>query len=92
MLASMRLQRALMVVLVALLAAIGAILVFGRGAATSGARPAATSAHSPFDGPPLPSGLRAAGFSLTDQHGRRVTLTQRPRQGGGADLHPLALP
>jgi protein SCO1 len=30
----------------------------------------------PFDGPTLPPNLRAAGFSLTDQNGRRVTLVQ----------------
>jgi protein SCO1 len=71
MLASAKLQRVLMLVLVALLAAIGVILVSSRG---SGAGSTAT-AQSTFDGPPLPAGLRAADFSLVDQHGHRVTLS-----------------
>ncbi len=72
MLASAKLQRVLMLVLVALLAAIGVILVSSRG---SGAGSTAT-AQSEFDGPPLPANLRAANFSLVDQHGRRVTLSR----------------
>jgi protein SCO1/2 len=67
------LQRALLLVLIALLGAIGVILLTGRGSA--GAPPAQVSS-SPFDGPTLPPNLRAAGFSLTDQNGRRVTLVQ----------------
>ncbi len=71
MLASAKLQRVLALVLVALLAAIGVILVSGRG---SGGDSTAT-AQSTFDGPPLPASLRAADFSLIDQHGHRVTLS-----------------
>lgn len=73
MLASAKLQRALMLVLVALLAAIGVILVFGRPS-RSGSSTANTGGHSTFDGPTLPSGVRAPDFSLADQHGRRITL------------------
>jgi protein SCO1 len=72
MLASAKLQRVLMLVLAALLAAIGVILVSSRG---SGGGATAT-AQSEFDGPPLPANLRAANFSLVDQHGRRVTLSR----------------
>jgi protein SCO1 len=67
------LQRALLLILIALLAAIAVILLTGRGSA--GAPPAQVSG-SPFDGPTLPPNLRAAGFSLIDQNGRRVTLEQ----------------
>jgi protein SCO1 len=66
-------QRALAIVLIALLTAIGVILISGRGSPIS--TPAQASS-SPFDGPEMPAGLRAAGFSLTDQNGRRVTLSQ----------------
>jgi protein SCO1/2 len=72
MLASAKLQRGLMVVLVALLAAIGVILLSSR---SPGGGSTAT-AQSEFDGPPLPANLRAANFSLVDQHGRRVTLSR----------------
>jgi protein SCO1/2 len=72
MLASAKLQRMLMLVLVALLAAIGVILVSGRGAGSG----STATAQSTFDGPPLPANLRAANFSLVDQHGRRVTLAR----------------
>jgi cytochrome oxidase Cu insertion factor (SCO1/SenC/PrrC family) len=71
MLASAKLQRVLALVLVALLAAIGAILVTGRGAGSG----STATARSEFDGPPLPVNLRAANFSLVDQHGHRVTLS-----------------
>lgn len=70
MLASTTLQRALMLVLIVLLAAIGAVLVLGRG----GGDGSANAARSQFDGPPLPANLRAANFSLVDQSGHRVTL------------------
>jgi protein SCO1 len=77
MLASATLQRVLLIVLVALLAGIGAILVFGRAPSGSdGGGSANAAAHSPFDGARLPAGLRAANFSLTDQHGRRITLAR----------------
>ncbi|MGI8715725.1 MAG: SCO family protein [Solirubrobacteraceae bacterium] len=71
MLASARLQRALMLVLVALVAAIVVILVAGRGGGSGNT----ATAGSQFDGPPMPANLRAANFSLVDQHGRRVTLS-----------------
>ncbi len=67
------LQRALLVALVALLTAIGVILLSGRGSAVS---PPAQASSSPFDGPTMPANARAAGFSLTDQNGRRVSLVQ----------------
>jgi protein SCO1/2 len=76
MLASAKLQRVLMLVLLALLAGIGAILVFGRTGGSDGSDSANAAARSPFDGARLPAGLRAADFSLTDQHGRRVTLAR----------------
>ncbi len=68
-----RLQRILLLVLVALLAAIAAVLVIDR---SPPADAPVTAAHSSsqFDGPTLPQGLRAAGFTLRDQSGRRVTL------------------
>jgi protein SCO1 len=67
------LQRALFGVLIALLTAIGVILLSGRGSA--GAPPASVSS-SPFVGPTMPPNVRAAGFSLIDQNGRRVALAQ----------------
>jgi protein SCO1/2 len=72
MLASPKLQRALLLVLVALLAAIALIVVGNRG--STGAGPAAQVTRSPFDGPTMPPHLRAADFSLTDQYGHRVSL------------------
>jgi protein SCO1 len=66
-------QRALLVTLVALLTAIGVILLTGRGSAVS---PPAQASRSPFDGPTMPPGARGAGFSLIDQNGRRVSLVQ----------------
>jgi protein SCO1/2 len=72
MLASAKLQRVLMLVLVALLAAIGVILVIGRDPGSG----STATAESKFDGPPLPANLRAANFSLVDQHGHRVTLSR----------------
>ncbi len=67
------LQRALLGVLIALLTAIGVVLLTGRGSA--GVTPAQVSS-SPFMGPTMPPNLHAAGFSLTDQNGRRVALAQ----------------
>lgn len=71
MLASAKLQRGLMLVLVALLTAIGVIIVSSRGPGAS----STAAAQSQFDGPTLPANLRAANFSLADQHGRRITLS-----------------
>ena len=68
--ASARLQRVLMVVLVALVAAIVFTVVHARGAAVQ----RTASSSSEFDGPTMPPHLRAADFTLTDQTGRRVSL------------------
>jgi protein SCO1 len=72
MLASAKLQRALMLVLVALLGAICVILVTNRGDGNG----STATARSQFDGPPMPANLRAANFSLVDQRGHRVTLSR----------------
>lgn len=66
-------QRALAVVLGVSLAGIIAVIVLV-GAGRSGDAATAGAPSSVFDGPLLPPGLRAAGFSLTDQNGHRVTL------------------
>ena len=73
MAASARVQRLLIVILVGLLAAI-AVLELTRGGTSSA--PAKPIAKSPFDGPTMAPGLRANNFSLTDQNGHRVTLSQ----------------
>ena len=73
MAASAKVQRLLIVILVGLLAAI-AVLVLTRGGTSSA--PAKPIAKSPFDGPTMAPGLRAKNFSLTDQNGHRVTLSQ----------------
>jgi protein SCO1 len=72
MIASPIFQRVLLLVLVSLLAAIGVVLVTSR---QSESAPAPTT-KSQFDGPTLPPGLSAANFSLIDQSGTRVTLSQ----------------
>jgi protein SCO1 len=66
-------QRVLLLVLVGLLAAIVVVLLINR---PSGEVPTAAIVSSPFDGPTMPPGLRAANFSLVDQNGHRVTLSQ----------------
>jgi protein SCO1/2 len=66
-------ERVLVVVLVVLLAAIAVVIVSGSGS-NSGPAPHRTSTG--FDGPTLPPHLRAANFSLLDQNGHRVTLSQ----------------
>ena len=73
MLAGSNLQRALLLALVSLLVAIGVVLIVDK---PSDSAPVAPNTHSKFDGPTLPPGLRAANFSLTDQNGHRVTLSQ----------------
>jgi protein SCO1 len=65
---SLKLQRALFGVLVALLAAIVLIVV------TRGGSNNAEGQTSPFDGPTMPPHLKAHDFTLTDQSGRRVSL------------------
>jgi protein SCO1/2 len=71
MLTSVKVQRGLMLVLVALLVAIGVILMSNRGSAAPD-----QATRSPFDGPTMPPGLQAHNFSLVDQYGHRVTLDQ----------------
>jgi protein SCO1 len=66
------LQRALAVVLVALLVAIAVVLLTSGGSQSSSPPPS----RSAFDGPTLPANLRAANFSLRDQTGRLVSLSQ----------------
>jgi cytochrome oxidase Cu insertion factor (SCO1/SenC/PrrC family) len=73
MLPASNLQRALVLVLVSLLVAIGVVLLVDK---PSDSAPAAPNTTSKFDGPTLPPDLRAANFSLTDQNGHRVTLSQ----------------
>jgi|GEM_PF-2063904 len=63
------LQRALIVALVALLGAIGVVLLADRSSRS------APSTSSPFEGPTMPPNLKAANFSLVDQNGHRVTLS-----------------
>ena len=65
------LQRGLALVLVALLAAIGVVLLTSRSSDSAAPQPVTSS---PFDGPTMPPGLRAANFSLLDQYGHRVSL------------------
>ncbi len=68
MLASVKLQRALMLVLVALVASIVFIIVSDRGPDDAG------QAKTLFDGPTMPPNLRAPDFTLTDQNGHKVSL------------------
>jgi protein SCO1/2 len=74
MIASSTAQRSLLVVLISLLAAIGVVLVTSRQSDSASVPP--PTPKSQFDGPTLPPGLRAANFSLVDQNGQRVTLSQ----------------
>jgi protein SCO1 len=67
-------QRLLLLILVTLLAAIGVVLVTSRSSDTSTAT--APVPNSKFDGPALPANLRAPNFSLLDQNGQRVSLSQ----------------
>ncbi len=69
---STHLQRGLLLILVGLLVAIGAILLGNTGSTTV---PQAV-AGSEFVGPTMPPGLRATDFSLLDQDGHRVTLSR----------------
>ena len=71
MLASVRFQRVLMLVLLALMAAIVFVVLSNRGSAVS----RAASTRSQFDGPTMPPNLRAADFTLRDQDGRRISLS-----------------
>ena len=75
-----KVQRGLAVVLAGLIAAIAVVMITGVGGSSGGAgsvRAADTAVShkgSRFYGPAMPSHLRAANFTLTDQDGRRVTL------------------
>jgi len=72
---SRMLQRTLVAALVALLATIVVVLVRG-GAAGSSPVTGPASTHSRFDGFTMPPHLTAASFSLSDQDGHRVRLSQ----------------
>jgi protein SCO1/2 len=61
------------------IAALAGIVVGLRGISrsnTSTAQPAAITDSSPFDGALLPPGVKPPSFSLRDQDGRRVTMSQ----------------
>lgn len=73
--ASVKLQRVLILVLIGLLAAIGLVVLDGNSAHPAVAGAGVPRSQSQFDGPTMPPGLRAADFSLSDQNGRRVTLS-----------------
>jgi protein SCO1/2 len=70
MLASLKLQRALMLILVVLVGAIVFIVVTNRD---PGGNEQAV-AQSEFDGPTMPPHLLAHDFTLTDQYGHKVSL------------------
>jgi protein SCO1 len=72
MFASAATQRLLLLVLVMLLAGIGIVLLVGRG---SGDTQTVPVTQSKFAGPTMPPGLVGKNFSLTDQHGQRVSLS-----------------
>lgn len=65
-----RLERALLLLLVALLGAVGVVLLSDGG---SHAGPA-PSLSTQFDGPRMPPGVRAADFRLTDPSGRPFSM------------------
>jgi protein SCO1/2 len=71
--AGARLQRALMLVLLVLIGAIVFIALNDRGPAAAGSSRSGGSDR--FDGPTMPPNLRARDFTLTDQYGRRVSLS-----------------
>jgi protein SCO1/2 len=72
MLASAKLQRALMLILVVLVGAIVFIVVRTQFPPTPGDTGQAASV---FDGGTMPAHLLARNFTLTDQYGRRVSLS-----------------
>ena len=72
MLASPSMQRLLLLVLVTLLAAIGVVLLVSRNSAET---QTVANSHTKFAGPTMPPHLVAKNFSLTDQHGHRVTMS-----------------
>lgn len=75
MLASAKVQRALLAVLALLLAAIVALIVIGRpGTGSSPNGTVGTVAADGLEGNTLPAHLKAADFTLRDQNGRPVSL------------------
>ncbi len=70
MLASAKFQRALMLILLALVAAIVFVVLADRGPGDTGK----AAQSSEFDGGTMPANLRAPDFTLTDQDGHRVSL------------------
>jgi protein SCO1/2 len=71
---AVKLQRALMGLLLALLVAIVVVVLTTSGATVTGSSAAASK--SPFAGPLMPANLHAPNFSLVDQNGHRVSLSQ----------------
>jgi protein SCO1/2 len=72
---AVKLQRALMALLLALLAAIVVVLLTAGGPSATRSSSAPPS-NSPFDGPLMPPNLHAHNFTLVDQNGHRVSLSQ----------------
>ena len=75
MASAVKLQRALMALLLGLLAAIVIVLLTAGGPAATHSSSASPS-NSPFDGPLMPPNLHAHNFTLVDQNGHRVSLSQ----------------
>jgi protein SCO1/2 len=76
MVASPASQRVLLGALIALVAAIGAVVVIRASRTTSAPRAADAAQMHGLVGPLLPAGLRAADFTLPDQDGRPVTMSR----------------
>jgi protein SCO1/2 len=74
MLSSARVQRGLLGVLAALVAAIVVVLVIDRANSSTASTTATAAADTYFDGSTLPDD-KAATFTLTNQYGRKVTLS-----------------
>ncbi|HEX3688483.1 MAG TPA: SCO family protein [Solirubrobacteraceae bacterium] len=73
MLASAKIQRALMLILLALLGAI-VFIVVKTPSPPAPADSRQVAGHSGFDGPTMPPNLMAHNFTLTDQYGHTVSL------------------
>lgn len=73
-------ERVLVGVLVVLLAAIAVVILTGSSSSSSSSSaspgPTAQLSSNGFDGPAMPPHLRAPNFSLRDQNGRLVSLSQ----------------
>ena len=74
MLASSAVQRALLLVLVLLLGAIGIVLLTDSGSGSGSTTPGVSRPSGALLGPAMPPNLHASGFSLRDQNGRLVSL------------------